>query len=122
MRNVHVEAMPGLNRSRRRIGRFGSDASSRYNEGCMSQGGSHIETEVKLRVPDISQMRAKLQALGYSVLRPRVFEANALYDTRERELRSRGELIRVRRAGDVSVLTFKSGDVPGRHKRRQELE
>ncbi len=88
----------------------------------MAGGASHVETEIKLRVPDPIAARTLIEAHGYTVATPRVFESNALFDTKDSELRQRGELIRVRRAGDISVLTFKSAGLPGRHKNRTELE
>jgi adenylate cyclase class 2 len=89
----------------------------------MPHGKGTVETEIKLRVPeDPAATRALLEDSGYRILQPRVFEANTLYDTADSALRRRGELIRIRRAGGRSVLTFKSADLPGRHKRREELE
>src|SRR5205085_2563351 len=43
-------------------------------------------------------------------------------DTPSLDLRRKGELIRVRRAGEVGVLTFKGPSKAGRHKTREELE
>ena len=89
----------------------------------MAHCESNIETEVKLRVPDDPALtRALLGQHRYRITRPRVFESNTVYDTAGHSLRQRGELIRLRRAGESAVLTFKSADLPGRHKRREELE
>lgn len=89
----------------------------------MAHGGSKIETEVKLRVPeDPAVTRALLDRSGYRVTVPRVFESNTVYDTPAGAFRARGELIRVRRVGERTILTFKAAAQPGRHKRREELE
>lgn len=88
----------------------------------MARGVGYIETEIKLRVPDAAEARALLEKHRYAVARPRVFESNAIYDTAEHSFRLRGELIRLRRAGNVHTLTLKSPALSGRHKRREELE
>ncbi len=86
----------------------------------MASGG--IETEIKLRVPDAAEARRLIEQCGYTMAVPRLFESNSLFDTPERTLRQRGQLIRVRRAGVTGVLTFKAPGAPGRHKTRAELE
>src|SRR6476646_976312 len=88
----------------------------------MAAGEAHIETEIKLRVPDAEGARTLIEERGYTVATPRVFESNALYDTEDHALQQRGELIRVRRAGQLGILTFKAAHLPSRHKRRTELE
>jgi adenylate cyclase class 2 len=47
---------------------------------------------------------------------------NTLYDTPEHSLRSRGELLRVRKYGERWVLTHKSKNMSGPHKSRLETE
>lgn len=54
--------------------------------------------------------------------RPREFESNEIFDTPDRKLRSRGELLRVRTSGGRALLTFKAAALPGPHKSREELE
>jgi adenylate cyclase class 2 len=84
--------------------------------------GSQVENEVKLRVADAQGARALLERTGFSVVKPRIFEGNDVFDTASASFRSRGELIRVRNAGDNVVLTFKGVAVPGPHKQRPEYE
>jgi adenylate cyclase, class 2 len=84
--------------------------------------GQHIENEIKLRVADGAAIEELLRARGFRLIHPREFEANEVFDTPEGRLRSRGELIRLRTLGPVAVLTFKAPELPGRHKRREELE
>lgn len=63
-----------------------------------------------------------LEARGFRLIRNREFESNELFDLAEGQLRGRGEMLRLRRAGSVCFLTFKSRDLDGPHKRREELE
>lgn len=87
---------------------------------------SSIETEIKFRVEDREQFEAKLQAFGFRLETPRSFESNTLYDTPERELRVRHELVRIRKYGGRWVLTHKrvpdDGVGEDRHKHRVETE
>ncbi len=83
---------------------------------------SNVETEIKVPVPDAAGARRLLAQHAYAISRPRVFESNVLYDTPDGALRRRNQLVRVRRVGDDAILTFKSADLPGKHKRREELE
>jgi adenylate cyclase, class 2 len=83
---------------------------------------SSRETEIKLAVPDARTARRFLRAAGFRVSRSRVFESNTVFDTPESSLRQAGTLLRIRRAGGVSTVTYKGGAVPGKHKSREELE
>lgn len=80
-----------------------------------------VETEIKLRVTDVESVSRLLDSLGYRVKKPRIFEANAVYD-RNGEVRAAGSLLRLRLAGDRAVLTFKGPADAGRHKSRPETE
>ena len=82
----------------------------------------HKENEIKVLVADLSGMEGRLRALGFQVLHPRVFESNVIYDTPDAGLRARGELIRIRQAGDHSTFTYKGPATITRHKEREELE
>jgi adenylate cyclase, class 2 len=59
----------------------------------MASGGREIE--IKLRISNIAELRAKLQSLR-AVAGLRVFERNILYDTPGDDLRSSGRLLRIR--------------------------
>lgn len=87
---------------------------------------SAIETEIKFRVQDRDELQAKLQMLGFHMETPRSFESNTLYDTQDRSLRSRRELVRIRKYGERWVLTHKrvpdDGIGEDRHKHRVETE
>lgn len=87
---------------------------------------SAIETEVKFRVANIKFLSSRLQQLGFKLLTPRTFERNTLYDTADRTLRARQEILRVRRYGDLWIITHKglprNYDPSERHKKRVETE
>ncbi len=80
------------------------------------------EIEIKLAIEDPRGVRRRLRAAGFHVYRPRVFESNTVFDTPDLKLRTAASLLRVRRAGLKSTLTFKGPPVPSKHKNREELE
>jgi adenylate cyclase class 2 len=86
----------------------------------MSQGT--LETEIKLAVKDARSARRRLREAGFVVSRPRVFEANTLFDTPDLSLRTSFRLLRIRQAGRVATMTFKGAPEIGKHKSREELE
>ncbi len=73
------------------------------------------EIELKFPVASLSSLERRLRELGFRVVTERTFESNTLYDTPERTLRGRGELLRVRQYGDKAVVTHK------RHPEHEEL-
>jgi adenylate cyclase class 2 len=89
-----------------------------------------IETEIKFRVTDLAALAAQLQSAGFRLETPRSFESNVLYDTPDRQLRARTEILRIRSYAGRWTLTFKrlpqSGPRPDsaetRHKHRIETE
>ncbi|MFT4111788.1 class IV adenylate cyclase [Silvibacterium sp.] len=87
---------------------------------------SAVEIEVKFRVEDVAELHERLSALGFSVVTPRTFESNVLYDTPDRSLRAQHSILRIRRYGERWVLTHKcvpENDNPeARHKHRIETE
>jgi adenylate cyclase, class 2 len=80
------------------------------------------ETEIKLSVPAVEAARRLLYRAGFRVHRRRVFEDNAVFDTRRFDLRKSGSLLRLRVAGRSTTLTYKGRPLPARHKTREELE
>jgi adenylate cyclase class 2 len=84
--------------------------------------GANREIEIKLRVPNAPAARRLLRQAGFRVVRRRVLETNVLFDNAARDLRARRCLIRIRRAGARTSLTYKGAPEPGRHKSREELE
>jgi adenylate cyclase class 2 len=85
-----------------------------------------VETEIKFRVDDLAGLNARLDAAGFQVQTPRSFESNVLYDTLDRRLRAKTEILRIREYAGHTVLTHKRlPDVgPGEdtHKHRIETE
>lgn len=98
------------------------------------------ETEIKLRINDVRELRRKLKRLGAKLIIPRTWEVNVLFDTAESSLKTREELLRIRteslaasknrhgvQRGRV-LLTFKRPiqhalrGTSQRHKTREELE
>ena len=84
------------------------------------------EIELKFAVKSLEQLEQGLRNLGFHLDTPRTFESNTLYDTPERLLRERGELLRVRQYGSKFVVTHKrhpDHEEPGsRYKVRIETE
>jgi adenylate cyclase class 2 len=82
-----------------------------------------FEIEIKLRLPDkLEKIRRTLRDQGFRVSKSRTHESNVLFDTPKRLLRTHGKLIRVRRIGVHTLLTFKGPSEPGRYKKRREIE
>jgi adenylate cyclase, class 2 len=85
------------------------------------------EVEVKVLVDDLKTLEQKLRDSGFREVTPATHELNTLYDLRLRPLRRRGQVLRLRKYGDVWKLTHKSRDskrgksVP-KHKTRIENE
>ena len=99
------------------------------------------ETEIKLKIDGVPELRRKLKRLGATIIVPRTREMNVLFDTAESDLKSREELLRIRTEtlaangaqptgrGERVLLTFKrpisraaTDGAPERHKTREELE
>ena len=65
------------------------------------------EVELKFPVVDLERFRARVATAGFEVVTPRTFESNTLYDTPERTLRGRTELLRIRQYGERWTMTHK---------------
>lgn len=68
---------------------------------------SKPEIELKLPISDSADFESRLRAQGYRVDTPRTFEHNTLYDTPDRALRARREILRIRQYGPVATVTHK---------------
>jgi adenylate cyclase class 2 len=88
----------------------------------MAAARTNLETEIKLRLAGARDGRARLKEAGFQVRRRRTFEANVIYDTPAQDLRGQGMLLRLRRYGPHSVLTYKGPSRRGRHRTRPEFE
>jgi adenylate cyclase class 2 len=85
-----------------------------------------IETEIKFKIADFACLALRLEAAGFTVQTPRSFESNVLYDTPDRRLRARTEILRIRSYAGRWMLTHKrlpdAGPGEDRHKHRIETE
>jgi len=85
-----------------------------------------IETEIKFRVENVGELVMRLREAGFRQQTPRAFESNVLYDTPDRKMRARTEILRIRNyAGKWTVTHKRLPDVgPGEdaHKHRVETE
>lgn len=85
-----------------------------------------VETEIKFRIDDLEALEKRLEAAGFHLETPRTFESNVLYDTPDRQMRGRTEILRIRNYGGRWRLTHKrlpaSGPGEDIHKHRIETE
>src|SRR5215469_4494737 len=85
-----------------------------------------IETEIKFRVADVAEVGQRLRDAGFREQTPRAFESNVLYDTPDRQLRARTEILRIRSYAGRWTLTHKRlpdrGPGEDAHKHRVETE
>ena len=89
-----------------------------------------IETEIKFRIANVADLNQRLEGAGFTLQTPRSFESNILYDTPDRQMRARTEILRIREYAGRWVVTHKRlPDLgPGlnldqdRHKHRLETE
>ena len=91
------------------------------NEGAPAR--PREEVEIKLPYEDLDQARERLRDLGATVRNPLHFESNDLYDDKEGGLAASGRALRLRRAGDTALLTYKGpARFAGGVKTREERE
>lgn len=81
------------------------------------------ETEIKIEIQNPEDFCARLQAFQPRIVSDRHFEDNRLLDFPDKTLLSAGSLVRIRRAGEKAILTFKGpAKKEGIFKTREELE
>jgi adenylate cyclase, class 2 len=80
------------------------------------------EIEIKFRVANLRSLARRLRGAGFRLRTPRTHEMNTLYDLPGEVLRSRKELLRLRKYGLEWTLTHKAKGMVGRHSSRVELE
>ncbi len=82
-----------------------------------------LEIEVKIPYADGAEAARRLiESRGLVVKEPRIFEANTVFDRESGELREAGQLLRLRRVGNLARVTYKGPARAGRHKSREEIE
>ena len=84
------------------------------------------ETELKIPVNDIPAVHAAVARLGLTLKTPRTFEGNTLFDTPDRQLRTKRQILRVREYGSTCTVTHKrvteANATDTRYKTRMETE
>jgi adenylate cyclase class 2 len=65
------------------------------------------EIELKFPIHDLTGLQSRLPGLGFQLDTPRAFEQNTLYDTPSRTLRAVKQILRIRRYGDLWIVTHK---------------
>ena len=81
-----------------------------------------LEREVKLRFESPQAARAAVTASGATPLRPRRLQSDVLFDTDQRVLSARSQVLRVRIEAGHSYVTFKSPAAHPTLKLREEIE
>lgn len=82
-----------------------------------------VETEVKIRFAGTPEAaRERIERSGYAVIQPRVKESDQTFDRGAAELRNADQLLRLRRSGPHSTVTYKGPAARGRYKSREEIE
>ncbi|MBK8792066.1 MAG: class IV adenylate cyclase [Holophaga sp.] len=72
---------------------------------------TRIETEVKLKVPSLDGLQARLEAMGFVLRIPPLPESSVLWD-RGQELLIQGSALRLRRFAGKAWLTWKGPKIP----------
>ena len=80
------------------------------------------EVEIKLKIGDLDELTRKLKSANFKLVTPRTHEMNTLYDFPGGHLRSRGEVLRIRKYGDKWTVTHKTKGNAAKHKSRMETE
>jgi adenylate cyclase class 2 len=80
------------------------------------------EIEIKLRIASAPAMRETLAQNGYTVHRARDKEVNLVFDSPTVRLLEHGQLLRLRRIGARTILTYKGPAENAKHKSREEIE
>ncbi len=85
-----------------------------------------VETEIKFCIADLPALTRLLQAAGFHIETPRAFESNVLFDTPDRRMRARTEILRIRNYAGRCTVTHKrlpdASSSEERHKHRIETE
>jgi len=84
------------------------------------------EIELKFSVADVRALNSAAGGLGFKLVTERTFESNVLYDSPDRQLRLRRQILRLRHYGQRCTVTHKrqaeGGDGDLRYKTRIETE
>ena len=83
---------------------------------------SAAEVEVKFHIKNLGSLIHQLTKNGFQLVTPRTHEMNTLYDSPEGTLREQGEVLRIRKYGEIWKVTHKARGNTGKHKTRVETE
>lgn len=67
------------------------------------------ETELKLYIPDLAALKAKIEAAGATLIAPRVFEKNIRFDDDRKSMQATATVLRLR-YDTRARLTYKDGE------------
>ena len=81
-----------------------------------------VETEVKIHVPDLDAVAARLAAAGAELIAPRVFERNVRYENGDETFTPQGIVLRLRQDARVRLTYKEPGVVKGGALERFEAE
>ena len=82
-----------------------------------------VETEVKIPFKaGPRQARELIERAGYTVSEARTLESDQVFDRGDSDLRNGDQLLRLRRSGARSVVTYKGPATRERYKSREEIE
>ena len=65
------------------------------------------EIEIKIPVADIPEIISRVLSLGFEKIQKKTYEYNIVFDTPDGNLRKKSQLLRLRKWGDLSQITFK---------------
>lgn len=65
------------------------------------------EIEVKIPLSDLSASLKKAESMNLECIQPASHEINYRYDTPERTLSATGQVLRLRKTGDIATITYK---------------
>jgi adenylate cyclase class 2 len=89
----------------------------------VSASGTNLEVEVKIPwTGGAEAARRVIEAAGYALIEARTLEADTVFDRVSAELQRAGLLLRLRRAGDLALVTYKGPASGGPYKSREEIE
>jgi adenylate cyclase class 2 len=93
------------------------------NDGTMDEDDSRTETELKIPVEGLDDVRRRLETAGAELRVARQREVNILFDRPDGSLYREGRALRLRRYGARWILTHKGpARFEGQVKHREELE
>lgn len=89
----------------------------------MSASGNNLEIEVKIPWTAGPEAAARaIEGAGYVLMEPRTLESDTVFDRDTGELRRADQLLRLRRAGPLAMVTYKGPSRGARYKIREEIE